>query len=524
MVFETTTRDPGLGVDLTKVPSLDDLQLGHLRHFDNLSRQLDGDWSRMGAADPGQEWMDGYRFQLAQMSYALGLAHYHRLPAAPAAVQPTFERLIGKMMRRDVWGYWRETSRGGRVLDPDLSELRESWTDPVVKENIMFSGHLYLMAGMHAMLFDDDRYNEPDSFVFEWNPMFQGLAPERYSYHRGSLGEAIYWQMVENGWLGVACEPNCIFIACNQFPLLGFRFEDLRNGTDRATEATDGYRAAWERKGMLDEHGFPYKFWRLRQDTFVRSEDIGLPAWSASMMNAWNREVAREMFARQLRGALRQGPDDTISPYSPGVAARVRAALDAGTPADLPENLEHRWGEPTFGFLAAALSEIGDERVHGLLAHADRFMNPTWERGGLYYPRNDTSYDGDGHMTYVEPLTGNALLGYARLNVPDGMWALYHRPWTPAHFSQPRLVGMAGELDVRRGFYHSDSRTLFLTLRGREGAVVDAVLHIAGLPIGRPWTLYRDGAPADEGTGAADGELRLDLEISLETTLALRWA
>ncbi|MFJ3802528.1 hypothetical protein ACIPSJ_40415 [Streptomyces sp. NPDC090088] len=51
----------------------------------------------------------------------------------------------------------------------------------------------------------------------------------------------------ENAWLGVACEPNCVFIVCNQFPLLGFRFEGLRPGTNRAREAADSYRAAWAR-------------------------------------------------------------------------------------------------------------------------------------------------------------------------------------------------------------------------------------------------------------------------------------
>jgi hypothetical protein len=74
---QVVRRDPGLGVDLSTVPTLDDLQIGHLRHFENLADQLPGDWSRMGPWDPGQELFDAYRYQFAFMAYALGLAYYH---------------------------------------------------------------------------------------------------------------------------------------------------------------------------------------------------------------------------------------------------------------------------------------------------------------------------------------------------------------------------------------------------------------------------------------------------------------
>ena len=112
-------------------------QAGHLRHFHNLASQLDGEWSLMGSQEPGQEWLDGYRYQLATMAYAAGAAHYHRLPALRSVFKTLLERLIHKMLRRDVWGYWYLTSQGGKMLDPDLKELRKPWADPNVKENIM---------------------------------------------------------------------------------------------------------------------------------------------------------------------------------------------------------------------------------------------------------------------------------------------------------------------------------------------------------------------------------------------------
>ena len=76
---------------------LDKLQLGHIRHFNNLSRQLPNQWELMKGKGYGQEDFGGFRFQLAYMAYALALTHKHRLPAAPGLFKPIFERLIEKI-------------------------------------------------------------------------------------------------------------------------------------------------------------------------------------------------------------------------------------------------------------------------------------------------------------------------------------------------------------------------------------------------------------------------------------------
>ena len=65
---------------------------------------------------------------------------------------------------------------------------------------------------------------------------------------------------------------------------------------------------------------------------------------------------------------------------------------------------------------------MGDaETLNGLLTYADRYVNQTWRDGGLTCPRNDQRFAAGGNPTLVDPLTENVLLGYARLNVPDGV-------------------------------------------------------------------------------------------------------
>lgn len=517
--------------DVSRFPILDPLQLGHLRHIENLAAQPDGEWSKMGIPDPGQEWLDSYRYQLAQMAYALALAHYHRLPAAPAVFRRTFDHLIRKMLRREVWGYWKDTSQSGPYVNPDIKELRKGWTDPVVRENIMYSGHLSAMVGLHSMLFDDDSYDRPGALTFVHNPIFWGMQPEKFEYSRSSLNEVIYWQMVENGWLGVACEPNCVFIVCNQFPMLGFRFADLRKGTSVAEEATQSYRAAWEKKGIFSNEGWFHGWWRIEQDEFVPPKSVGWTAWGGAVMNAWNCDFVHGIYRDQLRGVLKYGPDGLVSLHPNSVVPRVRGALAGGQPIDGIEDRTYPWPMPDVGYVAMLLSEMGDPDLQGLLAHADRHMSPTWSDGGLYYPRNDQSYDAEGNLIRMDRLTGNAMLAYARLNVPDGLRALYNRPWTRDHFADPALQRVTLALDVTRAIYDLDAKVLVLTIQPREAGGLEASLEIGPVAPDASWTLFREGEPAAASrdgtitaTGAVQARMRertiaVGLEIEKATTL-----
>lgn len=64
------------------------------------------------------------------------------------------------------------------------------------------------MTALFAMLFDDDKYEQDDSMVFNQNPVYRGFGPEPYSYSRATLQGAILKEMEANGWIGVCCEPS----------------------------------------------------------------------------------------------------------------------------------------------------------------------------------------------------------------------------------------------------------------------------------------------------------------------------
>ena len=460
---------------------LDSKQVGHLRHIDNLSRQLPNDWSSMQGRGVNQEDFGGYRFQLSYMAYAIALTHIHRLPAAPGLFKPMFERLFEKLLLPEVWRYWHDVSRGGSVFNLHLVDTyREEW-DPVRKDNIMYSAYVQSLALLYHYLFRDDRYAKPGAITFKQWSFFWGGPPKTFVYDESSLNEHLYWLMVESGYIGVACEPNCIFQICNQPAILGFRLHDLITGGSRAAEVVKGYQAAWAGLGRVGDNGH-YNLMVAQDTKQVRQNVSKAPwadAWVGSLMNMWNRDFVREHYPRQIAELVHAGPDGTfcVAPSPRGPVMGETVITD----------------DCDFGWVTVWTSEMGDrERLDGLLAHADRFMSPRWSRGGLYYPRNDQLTDDAGHRTLMEAHTGNVLLAYARLNVPDGLWSLYNEPLPESFFTDPALVEVDVDVEIERAFF-SDG-VLSFTLRG-EGEVVIGRLG------DRPWVLFEDGRAISRGKG-----------------------
>lgn len=503
---------------------LDRLQAGHLRHLLNMANRPDGDWSHMMTSEVEQHGLGSFRYQLSHFVYALGLAHYHHLPAAPGYFREPMQRLMTKMLRHDVWRYWYEESRSSPRFDPGLTTPREPWADPVAKENIMYSGHVHAMAGMYDVLFNEDRYEQPKSLTMARNDMWKGR--EAFEYDLGKLNEVIYRQMKESGWLGIPCEPNMVFIICNQLPLLGLRFHDIRKGTSLAPDTTSEFRKAWQAKGLFGEGGKSITFYQVRQGRLIPG-DPGVDAHTGTFMNAWNPGVVQQYFPARIKAGLRRAADGTLSPFPHSVLDRVASARAAGTPVDVIEDRNYRWTNPDLGTIATFLSEMGDRAtLDALLAHADKHMQPSWENGGLYYPRNDTNYDAAGNMKWMDPLTGNGLIAYARLNVKNGMAALYNEPWGKEHFARPAVQEVKGSVDLLRANWAANG-AVALTAKAISGST-DAEFLVSGVKADRPWSVQRDGV-AYASSGKPDaaraavegGNLKLRMKVDKATDLVV---
>jgi cytochrome oxidase Cu insertion factor (SCO1/SenC/PrrC family) len=471
---------------------LDKKQVASIRHIGNLARQLKGDWSNMMGPTDLNDGFGAYRFQLAYGFYALALAHFHRLPAAPGLFQGTMEQMIEKMCHPDVWFYWRDASTGGGLA---RTPRKEPDANPIKKDNIMYSAYLQTMTLLYHSLFEDDRYTKPGSLRLRYDPFFWG-EPGGFSfeYDQNSLNDRVYWNMVESGYLGVACEPWCVFQICNQPPIIGFRLNDELTGSQTADEVTTGYVKAWEDFGGSVEPEGGYRLFVARHNNMVApSPGTGMDAWCAFLMHSWNPDFVERNYERQRTKALVRHEDGTLS-----VKVRIIDGQSKNTTL-LLQGAE-------FGWFAALAAEMGDETtLKGLLDYADNKFRPRYQDGGLLYPRNDNIFDEHGQYSMNSPIQSNALLPLSRLNVTGGLKRLYDQPWGPKnrdHYGEPALTSVDFSIDVYRAVYDSKRRALLFDLAVYEPEMTGKV-GISRVFGRGDWTLSRDGREIARGDSEA---------------------
>ena len=121
----------------------------------------------------------------------------------------------------------------------------------------------------------------------------------------------------------------------------------------------------------------------------------------------------------------------------------------------------------------------------------------------------------------MDPHTGNVLLGYARLNVKDGLRKLFEGPLTDAHFAVPALASLSKGIDVRRASYDAERRMLAITLEPCASRVEAHLAFDNSVQNGLPEVIH-DGGDAPRLSVAGD---RLDMrfDLSRRTSLVLAW-
>ena len=353
------------GIDPARYPALDRKEVGALRWVVKLARQAPGDWSGMGGLEPGQEWLEAHRYQLAFMTYFLALEQYHKTPAYRELTAGAMDLLIQKMVRKDVWHYWAESSKGSKKFNPALTEYGPGWVDPVREKNIMYSGHVMHMVGLYEMLTRDRKYDNPGALTFVWD--VSGDVRGKYEYDHTSLVEKAYRQIMDNPWHSVECEMNMVFPECNQHPILALMLHDAVHGTAWAGPARQVMGKVFQEKGFVDPKTHrAMTAYMVQQDKVLPSATADADGWTGVLMHAWDRESVESHYPHQREAALEKLPDGT---------ARAKASMFG------------RLGEGFFGMLA---KEVGDEpTARALLAWADGNLSPV-ERDGASTTRGTT--------------------------------------------------------------------------------------------------------------------------------------
>ena len=245
----------------------------------------------------------------------------------------------------------------------------------------------------------------------------------------------------------------------------------------------------------------------------------------------WNYKQIKSMYPSVGNGFLDR-VDGRINVHPPAVAIAIKEIVaNEGGRHDAPAVIARAremtakvkastkpYLSPTFGYIAQWLSEVaGPADLDALLLHADTYLNPSWSKGGLYYARCDNGWDKDGNYTYVDPYTGNAAIGYARLNVKDGQKKMWDRPWTREDLeNRPWIdgVGLERGVDCSRGKWNEEQQAMIATFRSwnRESVAIKPVVKV--LPLGT-YGVYVDGELRRLAVLASRSEeIAVDLEVA----------
>lgn len=143
-----------------------------------------------------------------------------------------------------MWGYWYWQNLLGNW---DFIKRR---ADPIdVPQNIMFSGYLNLQLAMYRQATGDDRFDEPESLVFDWS------ARQRFTFDHQRVNEIAIRNFDQDLCLW-PCEPvvsrgrtrGYVFPYCNAVTIAGIAIMDTVNGTSHAPAIARNIETVLERE------------------------------------------------------------------------------------------------------------------------------------------------------------------------------------------------------------------------------------------------------------------------------------
>lgn len=238
-------------------------------------------------------------------------------------------------------------------------------------------------------------------------------------------------------------------------------------------------------------------------------------------MNSWNSATVHSLYDSQTLGYLTKTNGTTQLQPTRVAGAFRRLVLERGADPTSSQTLAkareecHEFISTRFpyetiswGCFTQMLSELGKhDELRDLLDYADAKLKPTWENGGLFYPRNDQLWDSDCNLTHMEPHSGNSGIACARLNVEDGQRKMWENPWTKVLLaSRPWIddISYADGVDFLRAIWDQESRAMVVTLRRWTTDASDFAFSVRNLTMAR-WGIYINQVLSDVKVLEADG-------------------
>jgi hypothetical protein len=223
---------------------LTDKQLGIQRYFAELTfraKDLD-DWTNWGTSihDVDCDGNTCIRYEIAGLAYAAAMLGM-KMPAYQQISQEIMYNSILRMIQPVVWQYIE--------LFDDFKD-QPSYPDPVAYKNIMYSGHLVQMIGMFEAIFGNFTFSS-DGWDFVWkNSSSSNNEVVVIHYNTSLLMQRVYEESLVYGIAGVPCEPDSIFVICNNYPQNGWLLYDSLHLTNYTSSSIPSWAKVVKQHGI----------------------------------------------------------------------------------------------------------------------------------------------------------------------------------------------------------------------------------------------------------------------------------
>lgn len=370
------------------------------------------------------------RYQLNYLGWALAPYAVNYVPNALGTIEPAMRNLVLKQLDLRVWRYWQLLNRVGNL---------DSNPDPLVRDNIMFSGFTGDQINLYEAATGSTRFDEPGSLTFVWED------GRTFEYDHHSWMEAVQ-RNFEKSRLGFfPCEPGWAFAACNTIGAQALYGHDRLHGTEMWSSIEPRWRETLEREYLMPDGNYA----NIRSTHTGLSWDTGeTPGGEYFTTGSHSfKDVARDLHERGRALSLRGLP--------PKMAA-LRAAIKEGVlqlqlPEDWERNRARKSATPAWMKLIGGARAVGDDELAEAAIRAHDLQCGTGER----WPERPVAV-GVANMALLMLVRWSTPMDNAAINVrgfvPPVGPIVEAAPWPQVMVTLARsLDGVSLDLAVRPG-------------------------------------------------------------------------
>lgn len=439
----------------------------------------------------GFEWGEQFhggtviRYQLNYLGWALAPYAVNHIPNAPGQIELAMRNLVLKQLDLRVWRYWQFLNRVGN-FDND--------PDPLVKDNIMFSGFTGDQINLYEAATGSTRFDEPGSLTFVWED------GRTFAYDHHSWMEAVRRNFQESRLGFFPCEPGWSFAACNTIGAQALYGHDVLHGTDLWDTVSERWRQTLEDEYLLPDGNYANIHCTRTGLSWNTGETPGGEYFTTGTHNF--RDVAPDIAERGRALQLRGAPEK----LSALRGLIVDGALQLQLPIEWERSRTCQTAVPGWTKLIGGARAVGDAVLADAAIRAADAQCAT----GKQWPQRPLDV-GVSNMALHMLVRWSAPIDNAELNIrgyvaPTGP-VVADAPW-------PQVLVTVARSD--------DGVSLDLALRpGPSGSEAAVPLGFTQLRPGVEYGLTGDGVDVAT-TADADGSARIDLAVN--ATLRLRLA